>query len=292
MKICKEVCYAKIVVNNNGNIINDRFKLCVKVLFFINERRNTMKKMVVTMSFVFVGLMFSRAQAGLIYSHSFDDLTDITVSGCGTVAVSSEQSVESGHSLKFSGDETDNAPIASLTPTINGGLNTDPTITYVVRYYVTNDGNQTYDHANTRPEDTSGNQPIATSRGYKDPNTMNYARHITTGWDWSASSSVEWPTDGWFTIAVECDTDNDQYRFYAAAGTEVTTSDVVSDWQNTIDTGPITKWVFWSHYSGVGSDWYLDKFEIYSELGEGIVPEPATIGLLILGGLVLYRRKK
>jgi hypothetical protein len=271
-------------------VIPERFcivnGLTGKVLFY--ERSNTMKRMVIIMCFVFMGLMLSGAQAALLYSHSFDDLTDIAVSGCGTVAVSSEQSVESGNSLKFSGDIAGDAPQAVLTPTIGGGENTDQTITYIVRYYVTSNGGVD-DHANTRTEGTNVGTATGRSTYYQ-----NDKMWWCTGGAWT-SSNTTWPLDGWFTIAVECDTtSNNQYRFYAAPGTDVTTSDRVSDWQSGYHSniGPLTKWTFWSHYSGVGSDWYLDKFEIYSELGEGIVPEPASIGLLMLGFGFLVRRRK
>jgi hypothetical protein len=248
---------------------------------FCYERFRAMSRNILTVlavGFVGLGLCAGYANAGLLYQNHYNDMTGITASGGGTVAISSDHSADpGGTSLKL----TDGGTAAkALTST---GV-TDTTTTWIASLYLAGDAE---DHANFTVGDSAFNFGAYCSRY---PSTL-YA------WDGTAGvqlTSVPYPTDQWVTIGMVVNGPTGKYDLYFAPGTTLTTSNLVlsgatmrneaSAW----DCLGLTK-------SSAGQSMYLDELRVYSGLGEGITaPEPSAIALLATGllGIVCYAWRK
>ena len=221
-------------------------------------------------------LCLGQANAGQIYSHSFDDMTDVTphAINTGTVGVSSDQSVESGNSLFFEHDPGGYTR-ADLVPNIAGWP--DLTMTAIVRMYLVHDFN---DSPFFRGGAGNTERSDAVRGKYYSTDTLWY--RDGAGW---TDSGVSWPVGEWVTIAQSLDGTTSKYEVYFAVGTDVTPSDLVGtgDYRSTT-SGDIDTFAWYANISGE-ADFYIDKFEIYDGLGEGIIPEPSMVMMLVMSGL-------
>jgi hypothetical protein len=226
------------------------------------------------------------ARGALLYQDSFDDLTDITdeSASAADVEVSSDYAVDGSNSLLFNVLAGNGLPLMNLTPTISGGLNTDPTITMVVRYYAPNAGTSN-DYMQTTVNRTNvagiGGYPnihndvnIITNHGY--PTAGNLGVRNSNVW---TNSGVAWPVgpgSGWFTVALSLDTPNQQYSVYAAQGTTVSAANFVGTYASVNSFTPTT--FQFSSANGFRPNWYIDDFQIFSNLNEFTPPPPVTVG--------------
>ena len=233
-----------------------------------------------------LALLAPQAKAEKIYEHHFDDLNDIVVdtSAGGSVEISTEQSVASGNALKMIDSGAGGAPMAFLTPS---GLD-DTTITAIIRYYSVGDDN---DHASFRARGDGTNERITIDRGWPTAGMLGY--FDTSGYQ----AGPEYPIGQWVTIGLAMDSDTETYDLYFAVGTEVTTADLVAEdvGMRADKTGAIDSFQMWPGWGPATQPIYIDELEIYSELGEGVVPEPSSTLLLVIGslcGLGWYARRR
>ncbi|MEA1951319.1 MAG: PEP-CTERM sorting domain-containing protein [Planctomycetota bacterium] len=253
----------------------------------LNFRRSLWS--VALMAVVAIVFLVGQADAGLVYLHDFDDLTDVVVTADhgASAVISSDMAVDGSNSLKIT-DVAGGTADVMITPQIGGVNNTDSTITTIVRFYISSTGGTvTHDHANWRLR-SGGSQQSYLLRG--GPSLPDDHLAVQVG-EWQ-DTGFAYPLDQWVTLAVAWDGGTGQQEVYADAGTNTSTLRGTYS----APTSTIDQWRIWPHYSGLGTTMYIDKLEIYSELGEGIVvPEPSAVVLLVMGGpcaVGLYWRRR
>jgi len=225
------------------------------------------------------------ARGALIYQNTFNDMTDVTdeSSGAADVEVSSDYASDGTTSLEFN-TLLGSIAIANVTPTIGGGLNTDPTITMVVSYYAPVGSANDYMQMNVNRTSVAGlggfpnvhnDVNIITDHGYPVAGNLLGVRNSNV---WTNSGTV-WPAgpgSNWFTIAYSLDTPDQQYSIYAAQGTTVNASNFVGTYATVNAFTPTT---FQFSMSEPGRpNFYIDDFQIFSNLNEFAPPPPVTVG--------------
>ena len=161
-----------------------------------------------------------------------------------------------------------------------------------MRIYVeSTDGYSTDDNAQVAFMENPEYRCIEINHGWPDNGELGYDDYQSHNW---RTTGKALSPDAWYTVAVAFHGvygDDPIFSIWAAEGTDVTPADLVVDQED---------WnleAFSFDYLHVNGTWqstfYMDNVQIYDTYGEGIVPEPGSLMLLVsaLFGFCLTARR-
>ncbi len=229
--------------------------------------------------------------ATLLFEDTFDDMSHVSVgdldSGRATYSIVASPNGKPGTSMQAHFDGADGANWVHRKHDLGGVMPTSGVATYMWSFIhsgVFDEGKMAF----TADAGTYYPMPFALAevRGGSD----KLGILANDGWVIHPGSSEAWgppASDEWHTIALVVDLDNttDNAEVYLAQGLGVAPAD---HWTTiSIDTAtyPLTQWQHYKYAYGANGAWdvYFDDLAVYS--GDAVVPEPATLALL-LGGLL------
>ena len=240
---------------------------------------------------VIVGLMVVSAKANtLMYSHDFDSMADITTSyppGAGVVEITATPGGKEGNALHVG--KTGVQSGAWVIAWVNKTLATPTSGIYGLTYkiYVTNkasaDGVFLLSHK------------IAT-----DDSNVALVGQYGDLWQWPRSPETTYVSpmleNVWYTIIENINVNSDTADVYIAQGVVDPATEAMTYVGNlpAMTGDSFKKFEFRTSCGSAedGADLYLDDLAIYDG-AISVVPEPATMSIIALGGLVtLIRRRR
>lgn len=244
------------------------------------------------------GLVASSASAAQLYYNDFSTLTsnihldyaaDATAYGVGAAPDNSRDA------MYWKGAKSD-TPILDIDATDGTGvvLPTTGKTTYLYRLYIASDANDSSPAVNyvyqrrTKPNWDLGDGSYFSNGAI----TASYSTVTPSSTILSPAS-----TNTWYSIAIVNDVDNSTFTYYVEQGTPSTMSASAAVTATKVVGG--TGGQTWGDFEMFGKGYagaYFADFTVNSgedfKFGSSTVPEPASLALLGIGGLVMLRRRR
>lgn len=215
-----------------------------------------------------VGLMGVPASAGMIYTNNFDSMTDVAAYGNTSVGVAPAPAGKAGNALHIWGE----GGAGTVTPSGPGfPMENAEEITVLFRALIS-----AYDSR------FQGGYLYAPGEGI----VFDSSGTVKTSWGEATSQSMA--LNNWYTVALHRVPAGVELFFKPGDNAVITDADYLATSAANFNS-PFGASYFWNY--GGGGDWYVADYTINTGKDFTIVPEPASLILLVFGVLPPMRRR-